>query len=304
MHIEEYTMIRIMLFISLLFCFASPPAIAKVNIVTTIPDFGSIAREIGGELVSVKALVRPTQDPHYLDAKPSFIVDLNRADLVLLAGLELEAGWLPPLLSGARNPKVQRGGTGYLDCATLIIPKDVQTADRSKGDIHPGGNPHYWYDPRNGVPLAKGIAARLIALDDIHSASYQKGLQDFLGRLEGKLKQWGNQLAAFKGTRVVVYHQSWVYFLDFAGLVEVGTLEPKPGIPPSPDHVAALIGQVKDSGVKFVLQESFYPTQLSQLFAKKSGAALKVLPTMVGAGGTRDYLHLIDTLVNALTSQF
>lgn len=294
-------MIRNLSLVFAILCFASP-ALAKVNIVTTIPDFGSIAQEIGGDLVSVKALVRPTQDPHYLDAKPSFIVDLNRADLVLLVGLELEAGWLPPLLSGARNPKVQRGGNGYLDCATLIVPKDVAAADRSKGDIHSGGNPHYWYDPRNGIPLARGIAARLIALDASHSANYQKGLQDFLGRLEGKLKEWRTRLSPIKGTRVVVYHQSWVYFLDFAGLVEVGALEPKPGIPPSPDHVATLIGHVKDGGVKFVLQESFYPTQLPQLFAKKSGATLKVLPTMVGAAGTHDYLHLIDTLVKALTS--
>lgn len=281
---------------------AVSPATAAVRVVTTIPDFGAIAKEVGGPLVDVTALVRPTQDPHFLDAKPSFVVSLNRADLLLLAGLELEGGWLPPLLGAARNPLVQRGGEGYLDCSTLIPPMEVEAADRSKGDIHPGGNPHYWFDPRNCVRLARGIAARLAELDREHAADYARGAEAFVARLEARMADWRRALDPKKGTRVVVYHRSWVYFLDYAGFEEVGALEPKPGIPPGPDHVAELVRRVQKLGVKYVLQESFYPAQLSRVFAEKSGATLKVLPTMVGAGDTDSYIALVDSLVRALTN--
>lgn len=274
---------------------------AALKVVSTIPDFGAIAAEIGGERVEVVSLVRPSQDPHFVDAKPSFVVSLNRADLVLLAGMELEAGWLPSLLLGSRNGKIQRGADGYLDCSTLIPPMEVEAADRSKGDVHPGGNPHYWIDPRNGVRLARGIARRLAALDGEHAADYQRGAEAFVSRLEAKMAGWRERLDARPGTRVVVYHRSWVYFLDWAGFEEVGALEPKPGIPPSPDHVATLIRKVQDSGVRYVLQESFYPTGLSRIFAQKSGAKLKVLPTMVGGGGTRTYADVVENLVAELT---
>lgn len=282
---------------------AIPPleAAAKVKIVSTIPDFGAIAQEIGRQHVEVKTLVRPTQDPHFLDGKPSFILDLNRTRLLLLAGLELEAGWLPPLIVGARNPAIQRGADGYLDCSTLIPPLEVQTADHAKGDIHPGGNPHYWIDPRNGLRLARGLAKRLAMIDAAHADDYRRNATDFVRRLEEKIAQWRKLLTPGRGTKVVVYHRSWAYFLDFAGYVEVGELEPKPGIPPSPGHIAELIRRVKDQKVRFVMQESFYPTQLSRLFAQKSGAQLKVLPTMVGADqGARGYIENIDRLVREL----
>lgn len=273
----------------------------KVRVVSTIPDFGAIAQEVGGSLVEVASLVRPTQDPHFLDAKPSFVVDLNRAELLLLAGMELESGWLPPLLVTARNAQVQRGSNGYLDCSTLIPPMEVESADRSKGDVHPGGNPHYWFDPRNGVLLARGIGTRLALLDPEHADQYRSGTEAFVARLEGKMNQWRRLLAARKGTKVVVYHRSWSYFLDFAGYREVGALEPKPGIPPSPSHVAQLIRTTQAEGVRYMIQESFYPSQLSTIFASKSGASLKVLPTMTGAAGTKSYIDLVDTLVRELT---
>jgi zinc/manganese transport system substrate-binding protein len=274
---------------------------AKIRIVTTIPDFGAIAQEIGKEHVEVTSLVRPTQDPHFLDAKPSFVVDLNRAELLLVAGMELEVGFLPPLLVTARNAKIQRGAPGYLDCSTLILPLEVKSADRSQGDVHPGGNPHYWFDPRNGKRLAEGIAQRLQAIDPGHADDYRRNAEDFIRRLETKIAQWQERLKPRRGTKVVVYHRSWVYFLDFTGFTEVGALEPKPGIPPSPSHVAALIRTVKGQGVRYVLQESFYPSQLSRIFAHKSGATLKVLPTMTGAGGTKSYIDLVDILVRELT---
>jgi zinc/manganese transport system substrate-binding protein len=277
-------------------------ASAKVRVVSTIPDFGAIAKEVGGDRVEVTALVRPTQDPHFLDAKPSFVVDLNRADLVLLAGMELEAGWLPPLLVGARNGRIQRGADGYLDCSTLIPPMEVESADRSKGDVHPGGNPHYWNDPRNGVRLARGIAKRLSAIDPKGEAQYRAGAATFVTRLEAKMVGWRRALEPRKGTKVVVYHRSWTYFLDWAGYEEAGALEPKPGIPPSPSHVAGLVKRVQAENVRYVIQESFYPTSLSKIFAGKAGAKLEVLPTMVGAEGTKSYIDVIDALVRRLTT--
>lgn len=276
-------------------------ASATVNVVSTIPDFASIAKEVGGDLVSTHALVRPTQDPHYVDAKPSMMLKLNKADLLMLAGMDLEVGWLPPLMTGARNGKIQRGSIGYLDCATLIPPMQVRAPDRSQGDIHPGGNPHYWTDPRNGVRVARGVADRLAKIDPAHAQDYKKGAQKFIKRLHAKMAAWKKQLAPFKGTKVVVYHESWVYFIDWIGYKQVGELEPKPGIPPTPSHVAELIRQVQGQGVKYMLQESFYPTRLSRIFAKKSGAKLKVLPTMVGAGGTHSYIDVIDRLVQGVS---
>jgi len=293
-------MLVMLLSLSGIFLFPADLA-AKVKIVSTIPDFAAIAREIGGDRVDVVAMVRPTQDPHFLDAKPAFVVALNRADLLLLVGMELEGGWLPPLLVGARNADIQKGADGYLDCSTLIPPMEVQSPDRSKGDIHPGGNPHYWTDPRNGIRIARGIAKRLAAIDPDHAGDYEKGGDAFVERLQARIVDWTKRLEPVKGTRVVVYHKSWIYFLDFAGLVEAGALEPKPGIPPSPAHVAGLLKMVQDSGVKFVLQESFYPTELSRQFADKSGARLLVLPTMVGASETRSYVDVIDFIINNIT---
>lgn len=277
-------------------------AMAEVRIVATIPDFGAIAKEVGGEHVRVESLVRPTQDPHYVDAKPSLMLELNKADMLLIAGMDLEAGWLPPLMTGARNGAIQRGAEGYLDCSTLIPPMQVRAPDRAQGDIHPGGNPHYWTDPRNGIRVARGVAKRLAKIDPAHAEAYKAGADAFVRRMEGRMAEWQKRLAPHRGTKVVVYHESWVYFLDFAGFQQVGELEPKPGIPPKPAHVAELIRRVQGQGVKFVIQESFYPTQLSRIFAEKSGAQLKVLPTMVGAGGTRSYADVIDRMVTELTS--
>lgn len=272
-------------------------ALGRLKVVSTVPDFAAIASEIGGDLVDVSSMVRPTQDPHFLDAKPSFVLGLNKADLLLLVGMELEGGWLPPLLLAARNPRIQRGSPGYLDCSTLISPMGKQAADRSKGDVHPGGNPHYWTDPRNGVLLAWGITKRLAQLDPKHAATYEERGAAFVQELEQRISGWRKMLEPFADFQVAVYHKSWIYFLDFAGLTEMGALEPKPGIPPSPAHVAALIQTAATRKVRLVLQESFYPTTLSRQFAAKTGAKLLVLPTMTGAGGTTSYVDLVNTIV-------
>ncbi len=279
---------------------ATGTAFANVRVVSTIPDFADIAKSVGGDKVDASSLVRPTQDPHYVDAKPSYVLDLNQADVLLVAGMELEAGWLPSLMTGARNGKIQRGAPGYLDCSTLIPPMQVRAPDRSQGDIHPGGNPHYWTDPRNGIRIARGIAKKLAEVDPGNASAYEAGAQAFVAMLEGRMAEWRKVLDPVKGRKVVVYHESWVYFLDWAGIVQAGTLEPKPGIPPRADHVAQLIQQTQGQGVKYIIQESFYPTQLSALFAQKAGAELKVLPTMTGAGGTQHYADVIDAIVREI----
>jgi zinc/manganese transport system substrate-binding protein len=277
------------------------PAAAAIKVVTTIPDFGAIASEIGGARIGVTSLVKPTQDPHYVDPRPAMVVDLNRADLLLVAGMELESGWLPPLLTGSRNGRIQRGSPGYLDCSTLIEPMDVRAPDRAQGDIHPGGNPHYWFDPRNGLRIARGITAALEGVDPGGAAQYRAGLAAFTKRLGAKLDEWQRRLAPHRGTAVIVYHESWTYFFDWAGFVQVGALEPKPGIPPSPSHAADLVRRGRERKAAFVVQESFYPTSLSSVIAKKIGAKLKVLPIMTGAGGTKTYIDLVGRLVAELT---
>jgi len=275
---------------------------AEVKVVSTIPDFGAIAKEVGGAHVVVTALVRPTQDPHFVDAKPSLMLELNKADVLLVVGMELESGWLPSLLTGARNGRIVRGASGYLDCSTLVAPMQIRAPDRSQGDVHPGGNPHYWIDPRNGIRIAHGIARALAAADPANASAYSEGANAFAKRMETKIAAWRARLEPHKGTKVVVYHESWVYLLDFAGFVQVGEIESHPGMPPKPAHVAELLQRVQGQGVRLVIQESYYPTQLSTIFAQRSGATLKVLPAMVGSAATSSYTDLIDRLVTELTT--
>ncbi len=283
---------------ALLLCLIQP-AFAKLKVVSTVPDLGELAREIGGERVSLTTLVKGTQDPHFVDARPSMALALNQADLLLHVGMQLEVGWLPPLLNGARNSKILPGAPGYLDCSTFIHAVEVPTGapDRAHGDIHPGGNPHYWIDPRRISRVAVGIAARLSQLDPENSEHYQVGLESFQKKLAEHIERWRAALAPYKGARVVVFHRSWSYFVEFAGLKIMGELEPKPGIEPSPSHVATLLKRVRDQKVRLVLQEFFYPYNLSKIFAKKAGAKLLILPTMTGASKSKDYFEMMDRLI-------
>lgn len=278
---------------SVLLLLGGASAQAKVNVVATLPDFGAVAREIGGGEVSVKVLARPTQDPHFVDARPSLMLDVANADLVILNGLELEIGWLPPLLNGSRNPKVQPGQAGYLDASTLITPRDVprEKLDRSMGDIHPGGNPHYMLDPRNGLRVAKGISERLSQLDPSHAKEYAANLARFTSTLQARIAQWSQALAPYKGTDVVAYHKSWIYFVEWAGLDEVAFVEPKPGLPPSAGHVANVLGVMKARHVPLILQEEWYPAATSEQLARLSGAKLARVP-----GETKDGQSYADHL--------
>jgi zinc/manganese transport system substrate-binding protein len=277
------------------------PAGAELRVVATSPDLASLAREVGGRHVAVTALALATQDLHFVDAKPSLALELNRADLLLAVGMQLEVGWLPILQLGARNPTIQVGGRGFLDCSTLITPLDVATTlDRSQGDIHPGGNPHYLHDPRRAAAVARGIAARLAELDPSHEADFKANLDGFLTRVDQARARWEKRLAPLHDTPVVTYHKSFVYLSEWLGLDEVGYLEPKPGVPPSASHVARLLQQARARKVKLVVQESFYPEQTAKLLASKIPAALVRVPSAADFRAGQSYLDRMDALVDAL----
>ncbi len=278
------------------------PATAQLRVVTTIPDFAAITRELGGSRVTAEALVKGSQDPHFADARPSMILAANRAQLLVVAGLGLESGWLPVVMTQARNPSIQLGARGYLDASQVVQLRDVVArADRAMGDVHGGGNPHFYTSPAELHRVAKAIHARLVELDPEGRATYDAGWTQFDARYRTKTAGWLQRLAPLKGTAIVEYHKSWVYFLAWSGIRGVGALEPKPGIPPSPAHVAKLLAQVAPLGVKQVWQEVYQPQSLSKLFAQRSGATLLILPSMVGAlPGTDTIWAKFDRMVDAI----
>lgn len=279
-------------------------ASAKLHVVGTLPDFAALATELGGERVEAEALIKGTQDPHFVDAKPSLILKVNRADLLILIGMGLEDGWLPVLLTQARNGKVQPGQEGYLDASTLITPKDVMAnPDRSMGDIHGAGNPHYYTSPAELFRVAEGIHQRLVQIDPDGKSYYDQHWAAFEAKYKEKETEWKMKLAPLRGASVVVYHESWIYLLDWMGVRKVGSLEPIPGIPPSPAHVSKLLAKVKAENVRFVFQEIYHPTNLSKVFASKAGARLIILPSMVGAEPGMDTIwDKFDRIVELLTT--
>jgi zinc/manganese transport system substrate-binding protein len=286
-----------------LLALAPAAAEARLRVVSSIATLGSLAREVGGERIQVESLAKGYQDPHFVEPKPSLMLVLNRADLVLYVGLDLEIGWLPPLLLGARNPRIQAGEPGNLDCSQAIPLLDLPTTkvDRSMGDVHPQGNPHYWLPPANAKLVARAIAARLTQLDPDGKEAYAGNLASFEGRVGLKEREWVPLLVQLRGTKVATYHKSWSYVSKWLGLVEVGYVEPKPGIPPDPSHLAQLIATLQREGAKLLLVEDFYNLQISRLVAQKAGARLLELPTDVGAvPEVTDWFQLADLVVRRL----
>jgi zinc/manganese transport system substrate-binding protein len=291
------------LFSFLLVLFFPRAALAKVHVVTSIETFADLARKVGGDRVEVKALSRGYMDPHFVEPKPSLVIDLNRADLLVHVGLELEIGWLPPLVLGSRNERIQLGQPGNLDASARIPVLDVPTTriDRSLGDIHPQGNPHYWITPDNAVIVAQEIGERLQAIDPGGAETYRANLQRFVDEVQRRRADWEKRAAPARGTKVVTYHKSWSYVSKWLGLQEVGYVEPKPGIPAPPSHIAQLIGLMQREGVKMILMESFYPRNTVELVAMKAGARALVMPSDVGATPEiRDYFALVDAVVGRL----
>jgi zinc/manganese transport system substrate-binding protein len=282
------------------------PALAqgKVAVVTTTEDLAAISREVAGDRATIDFIARGYQDPHFVEAKPSFILKLQRADLLVAVGRELEIGWLPPLVQQSRNAKIQPGADGYLDASLhariLDIPQGQVT--RAMGDVHPLGNPHYWLDPENGKIVAKEIADKLSQLRPGDRPQFQQRLGDFTTRLDAAEKRWLAALAPFKGTKVVTYHRSYSNFADRFGLEVIGYVEPRPGIPPTPQHTYDVINEMKRQNVKLVLVEPYFDLKTPNAIARETGAQVLVMPPSVGGvKDVTDYFKLFDYDIALLT---
>ena len=291
------------LFILASLLFVSVPAQGVVRVVTSTADFASIAQSVGGKRVEAVSLAKGYQDPHFVEPKPSFILRLSRADLLIVAGLDLETGYLPPLLDQSRNGRIRPGSPGYLDasvgCEILERPTGVVT--RAMGDVHPFGNPHYWLDPRNGRVIARAIAAKLSALDPPGAAEYRANLAAFEARLAEGEKRWDALLAPFAGTELVTYHNSWPNFLKRFRLKAASYVEPKPGVPPSPAHTIQLINLMRERRIPLILMEPYFDERGPQSIARKTGAkVLTFIPSVGGVPEAKDYVALFDYDVKLL----
>jgi ABC-type Zn uptake system ZnuABC Zn-binding protein ZnuA len=278
-------------------------ASAKVRIVSTLQDFSSISQSIGGDLVEADALAKGYQDPHFVDAKPSFILKLSKADLLIVAGLELEIGYLPPLIDQSRNAKIHPGGRGYLDVSVGcdILERPTGQVTRAMGDVHPYGNPHYWTDPDNGRIIARSIAAKLSALDPANRAAYEKNLAAFETRLAEKDKEWLAKMAPYANAKVITFHRSWPNFAKHFKLDVVGEIEPKPGIPPSPTHTLEIINLITSDKIKAIMVEPYFDLKTPKYIAEKTGAAVVVTyPSVGGLPEIKNYFDLFDYDIGAL----
>jgi zinc/manganese transport system substrate-binding protein len=294
---------KILLFLSAIFTSALA-AQANLNVVATLPDFGSLARDIGGDKVNVTVLAKATEDPHFVDARPSFVVALRNADALIDGGAELELGWLPPLLQNARNSKIEVSKPGRIQASQGVrlmnVPANVT---RAAGDVHALGNPHFTVDPIIAKAVAQHIAQSFSALDPANAAFYQANYKKFEGTINAKLQEWGAALLPFHGQQVVAYHDSWPYFAHRFGINIDIFLEPKPGIPPSPSHLAEVIAQMKAQHIKAIIVEPFHDRRIAEKVASATGA--KVVEFSQFPGGlpsTDSYVKLMDTLVARLAA--
>lgn len=275
---------------------------AALRIVATTPDLAAVAKAVAGDLGRVVSMALHTQDPHYVDARPSLALDLAKADVLLIQGLELEAGWLPVLLKGSRNGDIQAGGQGSIDCSAFVDLLDIPTAklERSQGDVHPGGNPHYNFDPRRMRQVALGMAERLAAIDAANAAAYRQNAKTFAAELDRRIPAWAARLSGLRGKQVVVYHKSFAYLADWLSFDASLTLEPKPGIPPSANRVAAILQTMQSKPPLAILQEAWYPSRIGEIVSQKTGVPLLLLSGASNFVGGQSYVEHIDAVVRQL----
>jgi zinc/manganese transport system substrate-binding protein len=279
------------------------PARAELNVVAATQDLASIAQEVGGDKIKIIALAKGYQDPHFVEAKPSFVLTLNKADLLIVVGRDLEIGWLPPLITQSRNARIQPGANGYLDPSTTakILELPTGTVTRAMGDVHPLGNPHYWLDPENGRRIAAAIKDKLSQMDSANAAYYAQREADFGRRLTEAEQRWKAQMAPYKGLKVVTYHRSWPNFADAFGLDVIGYVEPKPGIPPTPQHTLDVINAMKAQNVKIIMVEPYFDLKTPNSIASNTGGKVVVMPPSVGGvPQATDYFKLFDTELGLL----
>jgi zinc/manganese transport system substrate-binding protein len=283
------------------------PAAGKLNVVAATEDLAAIAREVGGDQVTAESIAKGYQDPHFVEPKPSFILKLQKADLLLVVGLQLEIGWLPPLITQSRNGKIQPGGAGYMDmsqyCQILEIPQGP--VNRAMGDVHPLGNPHYWLDPENGRRIEKALADKFGSTQPAGAAGFAARYADFDKRLTEAEKGGQARMAPYKGRKVVTYHRSWPNFCERFGLNVVEYVEPKPGIPPTPNHTLDVINLMKREGVKLILVEPYFDLRAPNKIAQDVGGQVVVLmPSVGGVKEITNYFQLFDYDINLLANAF
>jgi zinc/manganese transport system substrate-binding protein len=278
---------------------------AAITVVTSTEDLASIVKEVGGDKVKVEAIARGYQDPHFVEPKPSFILKLHSADLLVAVGRELEIGWLPPLIQQSRNAKIQAGADGYLDASLNVRILEIPTGQvtRAMGDVHPQGNPHYWLDPDNGRKIAQAVQAKLTSISRADAAYFAQRYADFDKRLAAAQKRWSDAMAPYKGLKIVTYHRSWANFADRFALDVIGYVEPKPGIPPTPSHTLDVIQEMKRQNVKLILVEPYFDLKTPQSIGRATGAEVLMLPPSVGgAKEATDYIALFDYDINTLVA--
>jgi len=275
---------------------------AKIRVVTTIPDLADMAKNIGGDLLEIKSLATGVEDIHAVPMKPSFATILNRADVLLLVGLEVEHAFLPGLLEAARNPKILRDAPGYIDCSVYVTPLEVPTRlDRALGDQHPMGNPHINLDPVAGKAMARAMADGLTRNYPEYEATFKKNLAAYLQTLDTAIARWQREAAPLRGVKFVSYHPDMIYFAERFGMEAAGTIEIRAGIDPTPGHIAALEERMRREGIKLVVRERHYPASLAETIAQRTGAKLVELPAMVGGvPEARDYVSFIDYNVRTM----
>ncbi|OFW11543.1 MAG: hypothetical protein A3H96_22830 [Acidobacteria bacterium RIFCSPLOWO2_02_FULL_67_36] len=278
---------------------------AAIKVVTTTQDLEAIAREVGGDKITVESLAKGYQDPHFVEPKPSFILKLHAADLLVVVGRELEIGWLPPLINQSRNSKIQPNGDGYLDASLTAHILEIPTGQitRAMGDVHPSGNPHYWLGPDNGRRIAQEIQKKLSQLSPGDAGYFAQRYADFDRRLGEAEKRWKAAMAPYKGVKVVTYHRSWPNFTGSFGLDVMGYVEPKPGIPPSPSHTLALMQEMKRQNVKLIMIEPYFDSKTPNAIARETGAQVIVpAPSVGGAKDVTDYFKLFDYNINLVVN--
>ena len=279
----------------------------KLNIVTATTDMAALTQEVGGDKVSVESIAKGYQDPHFVEAKPSFLLKLRQADLLVVVGLQLEIGWLPPLITQSGNPKIQVGANGYLDASQFAQIMEVPqgTVTRAMGDVHPLGNPHYWLDPDNGRRIARGIANKLGEMDPSDAAYFQERFQDFDKRLSAAEQKWDAEMKPFRGKKVVTYHRSFPNFAQHFGLDVIAYVEPRPGIPPTPSHTLELIQQMKRENCRVVLVEPYFDLKTPQSVGREANAQVVVyLPSVGGEKQVTNYFELFDYDIGLLVKAF
>jgi zinc/manganese transport system substrate-binding protein len=296
MRLAYFIMVLLFVAVTLMIPAESAQAKDKLRVVTSLTDLKSITEFIGGDKVDVFAIATGFQNPHFVDPKPSYILKLSKADMFVTIGLDLETGWVPPILNSARNASIMKGGAGYVDASTNVPLLQVPTSvNRGEGDIHIYGNPHYWLDPAIGKIIAQNIYEGLVRLDREDEQYFKLNLNTFNENIDAKIKEWTARMFPLKGAKIIAYHNEWVYFEQRFGLKIMDFLEPKPGIPPTPSQLAKVITEMKREKMKIIISSPYFTTESAELVAKNAGGKVVILATSVGANeSVKTYFDLFD----------